>query len=169
MAATALVPAEYVVRAILVLRGQRVLIDADLAELYGVPTRVLNQAVRRNRARFPADFMFRLNAREKSEVITNCDHLARLRFSSTLPLAFTEHGALMAATVLNSPVAIGMSLQIVRAFVRMREIVATHRDLARKLDSLEKKYDVQFRVVFDAIRRLMDLDAKPKRRIGFSG
>jgi hypothetical protein len=143
------------------------MVDADLAELYGVSTKRLNEQVKRNRNRFPADFMFQLDADEKAEVVANCDHLTRLKFSSTLPRVFTEHGALMLASVLNSEVAVTVSVEVVRAFVRMREIVATHRDLARKLDALERKYDSQFRVVFDAIRQLMAVDAKPRRRIGF--
>ena len=100
-------------------------------------------------------------------MVTDCDHLARLRFSPALPYAFTEHGALMAASVLNSPTAVRVSVEVVRAFVRMREMLATHRDLLRKLEALEKRYDAQFRAVFDAIRELMAEDAKPKRRIGF--
>jgi hypothetical protein len=163
-----LIPSERIQRSILAIRGQRVVIDADLARLYGVPTRTLNQAVKRNRDRFPADFMFRLTPREKREVITNCDHLVQLKFAKALPLAFTEHGALMAASVLNSPVAVIVSVEIVRTFVRLREALATHRDLARKLEALEKKYDSQFRIVFEAIRQLMAEGAKPKRRIGFA-
>ena len=106
---------------ILTIRGHKVLIDADLATIYGVETRSLNQAVKRNTGRFPEDFMFRLSVAEKSEVITNCDHLARLKFAKSLPLAFTEHGAIMAATVLNSPEAVTMSIFVVRAFIQMRE------------------------------------------------
>src|SRR6266446_3992806 len=105
---------------ILTVRGEKVILDADLADLYEVTTKALNQAIKRNAARFPNDFTFSLTATEKAEVVTNCDHLARLRFSPVLPRAFTEHGALMAATVLNSPRAVAMSLFVVRAFVRMR-------------------------------------------------
>lgn len=153
---------------ILLIRGQRVTIDSDLARVYGVSTKALNQAVRRNIDRFPADFLLRLSKNEKKEVVTNCDHLADLRFSSTLPYAFTEHGAIMAANVLKSPRAVEMSVHVVRAFVRLRELLLSHRDLARRLDELEARYDGQFKVVFDAIRRLMaPPDAKPKRRIGF--
>jgi hypothetical protein len=153
---------------ILVVRGQRVMVDADLAALYGVPTKALNQAVRRNRDRFPADFVLRLSEREKNELVTNCDHLRRLRFSSTLPYVFTEHGAIMAANVLNSPRAVEMSVHVVRAFVRLREMIASHKALVKRLDELEARYDEQFKVVFDAIRRLMaPPEAKPKRKIGF--
>jgi hypothetical protein len=152
---------------ILVIRGQRVMLDADLASLYGVSTRVLNQAVKRNRERFPEDFMFRLTEAEKAEVITVCDHLRPLRFSPSLPHAFTEHGAIMLASVLNTPIAVQASVHVVRAFVRLRELLATHKDLARKLEELEQKYDAQFKVVFDAIRQLMALPGKARRSIGF--
>ena len=149
-----LVPMERIERAIFLIRGQKVMLDADLAELYGVLTKVLNQAVKRNKERFPVDFMFQLTKEEKDEVVTNCDHLKRLKFSPTLPHAFTEHGAIMLATILNSPVAVQSSIQVVRAFVRLRQMLASNVDLARKLDTLERKYDAQFKVVFDAIRQL---------------
>ena len=123
-------------------------LDADLAALYGIPTKALKQAVKRNFDRFPPDFMFELTEKEKTEVVTNCDHLAKLKFSPYLPYAFTEHGALMLANVLNSPKAVQVSVQIVRTFIRLREILATHKDLARKLEEMEKKYDQQFKVVF---------------------
>jgi len=154
-------------RVILTIRGQRVLLDADLAALYGVSTRVLNQAVKRNQDRFPEDFMFRLTEAEKAEVITVCDHLRPLRFSPSLPHAFTEHGAIMLASVLSTPIAVQTSVHVVRAFVRLREVLATHKDLARKLEELEQKYDAQFKVVFDAIRQLMVPPAKAPRSIGF--
>ena len=114
---------------ILTLRGQRVMIDADLAELYGVPTRALNQAVKRNASRFPPDFMFQLTVAEKAEVITNCDHLRNLKFSKSLPFAFTEHGAIQAANVLASVQAVEMGIYVVRAFVQMRQASALHADL----------------------------------------
>jgi len=120
--------------------------------VYGVLTKVLNQAVKRNKERFPVDFMFQLTKEEKDAVVTNCDHLKRLKFSPNLPHAFTEHGAIMLATILNSPVAVQSSIQVVRAFVRLRQMLASNAELARKLDTLEKKYDTQFKVVFDAIR-----------------
>jgi hypothetical protein len=166
-AAIALSPAGSVEQCILSIHGQRVMLDADLAALYGVSTRVLNQAVKRNRERFPEDFMFRLTAAEKAEVITNCDHLRSLRFSPSLPHAFPEHGAIMLASLLNTQVVVEASVQVVRAFVRLREILATHKDLARKLEELEKKYDAQFKAVFDAIRALMMPPPKPRRSIGF--
>ena len=150
------------------MRGHKVLIDADLAELYGVPTKRLNEQVKRNAGRFPEDFSFQLSSAEKEEVVANCDHLARLKFSPALPYAFTDHGAIMAANVLNSSRAVEMSVHVVRAFVRLREMIASHKELAKRLDELEARYDRQFKVVFDAIRELMTpLDPKPKRKIGF--
>ncbi|RQO63580.1 hypothetical protein DBR47_03380 [Paucibacter sp. KBW04] len=111
---------------ILILRGHKVMIDADLAALYGVPTRRLNEQVKRNRDRFPGDFMFQLDAAEKAEVVANCDHLSKLKFSKTLPYAFTEHGAIQAANVLASPQAVEMGIYVVRAFVRLRELAGVH-------------------------------------------
>lgn len=152
---------------ILMIRGTRVMLDADLAELYGVTTKRLNEQVKRNRERFPDDFMFSLSTEEKAEVVANRDHLSRLKFSPTLPFAFSEHGAIMLASVLNSAVAVVTSVQIVRAFVRLREMAGLHKDLARKIDELEKRYDKQFAAVFDAIRGLMQPPATPRHRIGF--
>ncbi|HEY4079550.1 MAG TPA: ORF6N domain-containing protein [Burkholderiaceae bacterium] len=166
---------------ILLLRGMRVMIDADLAALYGVETRVLNQAVKRNSARFPPDFMFRLDEAEKSEVITNCDHLAKLKFSKSLPFAFTEYGAVALANVLASAQAVEMGIYVVRAFVRLRELAASHVDLAKRLDELEQKAEVlsmshetfsrntrnQLKQVFDALRELMTPPDPPRRPIGF--
>jgi len=158
---------ERIERAILSIRGKKVMLDSDLAVIYGVPTKVLNQAVKRNENRFPSDFMFQLTEAEKSEVVTSCDHLARLKFSPHLPYAFTEHGALMLANVLNSERAAQTSVQVVRAFVRLRQMLASNAELARKLETLEKKYDRQFKVVFDAIRRLMSPPETKRREIGF--
>ena len=162
-----LIPLERILQSILLIRGQKVMLDADLAVLYGVPTKVFNQAVKRNIKRFPDDFMFRLTKHEKHEVVTNCDHLKHLKFSPTLPYAFTEHGVIMAANILNSERAIQVSVQVVRVFVHLRQILATHVELARKLEALEKKYDKQFKVVFDAIRELMEPPEPKKRPIGF--
>ena len=114
------------------------MIDADLAKLYGVATKRLNEQIRRNRDRFPNDFMFRLTAREKSEVVANCDHLSQLKFSTVLPYAFTEHGAIMAASVLNTRRAIDASIFVVRAFVKLREMLATHKEFGSKACGLGK-------------------------------
>jgi len=164
----ALLAVEAIASRVIVLRGERVLLDADLAVLYGVATKALNQAIKRNTDRFPEDFIFRLTSEEKAEVVTNCDHLVRLKFSPNLPYAFTEHGAIMAANVINSARAIHTSVQVVRAFIRLRQMIATNKDLARRLNELEARYDRQFKAVFDAIRELMTPpEPKPRRRIGF--
>ncbi len=162
-----LVPTEVIESRILLIRRQKVMLDSDLAELYGVTTKRLNEQVKRNRGRFPEAFMFQLNSEEKAQVVANCDHLAKLKFSATLPYAFTEHGALMVASILNTPRAIEISIFVVKAFVKLREMISTNKDLARRLDDLEKKYDGQFQVVFEAIRALMAPPVKPKRKIGF--
>jgi hypothetical protein len=147
------------------------MLDADLADLFGVTTKRLNEQVKRNRERFPADFMFQLTAAEKTEVVAACDHLHRLRFSPTLPHAFTEHGALMLSSVLNSPAAVEVSLQIVRVFVRLREAIRSHRELRRRLEALEQRSDTQdarIQEIFAAIRALMrPPPGMAKRRIGF--
>ncbi|CAB1062087.1 hypothetical protein D1BOALGB6SA_6863 [Olavius sp. associated proteobacterium Delta 1] len=156
---------------ILLIRGEKVIVDADLAEFYGVPTKALNQAVRRNMDRFPADFMFQLNKNEKTEVVTNCDHLSKLKFSPVNPLVFTEHGALMAASILNSARAVDVSLFIVRAFVALRRTISEHKELARKLTKLERKladHDDQIIAIIEAIKKLSSPQPVPKkRRIGF--
>ena len=155
---------------IITLRDQRVIMDADIAGLYGVETRTLNQAVKRNIGRFPEDFMFQLTKDEKAEVITNCDHLAQLRFSSYLPYAFTEHGAIMAANILNSVKAVEMSIFVVRAFIRLREVLSTHKQLSDKLSELERKllsHDHDIGVLMQAIRNLMSPPVQNKRKIGF--
>jgi hypothetical protein len=162
------VPEERIAQGILMIREHKVMLDADLADLYGVTTKRLNEQVKRNQGRFPPDFMFQLTAVEKAEVVANCDHLARLKFSPALPNAFTEHGAIMAASVLNTARAVEMSVFVVRAFVRLRQMLASNADLARKLATLEKKYDTQFKVVFDAIRELMTPPERKKRSIGFA-
>ncbi len=167
MKQTQLLPSELIERRILLIREQRVMIDTDLAMLYGVATKRLKEQVKRNSGRFPPDFMFELNAKEKMEVVANCDHLRRLKYSPYLPLVFSEHGVLMLANVLNNPRAIEMSVQIVRTFVRLRALLATHKELARQIEEMEKKYDSQFRVVFDTLRRLLEPPEKPKRPIGF--
>jgi ORF6N domain len=166
---------------ILTVRGVRVMVDADLADLYGVPTRRLNEQVKRNRERFPSDFMFQLSAAEKAEVIANCDHLGKLKFSKSLPYAFTEHGAIQAANVLASPQAVEMGIFTVRAFVKLREIAITHTDLAKRLSELEEKTQdlvqshdsfsrstrTQLRQVFEALRELTTTPTPAQRPIGF--
>ncbi len=161
------IPIERIEQAILLIRGQKVMLDADLAVLYEVPTKALNQAVKRNERRFPLDFMFRLTKKEKDELVTNCDRFERLKHSSALPRAFTEQGVAMLSSVLNSERAIDVNVEIMRAFVRLRQMLDTHTDLARKLAALEKKYDEQFKVVFEAIHQLMAPPETKKKKIGF--
>ena len=148
------------------------MIDADLAEIYGVTTKVLNQAVRRNTERFPADFVFRLTSKEKTEVVTNCDHLSRLKFSPALPRAFTEHGAIMAATVLNSPEAVAMSVYVVRAFIRMREQLAANAAILKRLAEIDRtllRHDASLRDIYHKLLPLLQPppELPRKRRIGF--
>lgn len=166
-----IIPVDRIERTILEIQGQKVIIDADLAAIYGTTTKRLNQAVRRNKDRFPDDFMFQLTEDEKSEVVTNCDHLAKLKYSPHLPYAFTEHGALMAASVLNTERAIQVSVFVVRVFVRLRELVATHKELANKLKELEQRVGAHDKAIIElvqTIKQLMKPPApKPKRRIGF--
>ena len=165
-----LIPSERIERSILLIRGQKVLLDSDLASLYGVTTKRLNEQVKRNTGRFPVDFMFQLNAEEHDALRSQIATLktGRGQHRKYRPYVFTEHGAIMAANVLNSPRAIEMSVYVVRAFVRLREVLATHKDLARKLEELEQKYDAQFKIVFDAIRELMTPPpGAPKKQIGF--
>jgi hypothetical protein len=160
------VPIEVIERKIYLIRGHKVILDVDLAELYGVTTKAFNQAVQRNIHRFPADFMFQLTTDEtlamRSQSVT-----ASRRNIRYLPYAFTEHGIIMAASVLNSQRAIDASVYVVRAFVKLREMIASHKDLAKRLDELEKKYDMQFKVVFDAIRQLMTAPTPKEKKIGF--
>ena len=163
---TSIIPAGGIERAILLIRGQKVMLDLNLATLYGVPTKAFNQAVKRNLNRFPKDFMFQLTGDEfanlKSQIVTSSWGGRR-----TAPFAFTEQGVAMLSSVLNSDRAVQVNIEIMRAFVRLRQILASHADLARKLHSLEKKYDVQFKAVFDAIRELMRPPVPRRRAIGF--
>ena len=133
-----MIPIEQVERTILLIRRQKVILDSDLAKLYGVSTKRLNEQVRRNRDRFPNDFMFQLTAREKNEVVANCDHLSKLKYSSSLPYVFTEHGAIMAASVLNSPRAVEVSVFIVRAFVKLRRVISENKELSRRILQIER-------------------------------
>ena len=156
---------------IITVRGERVILDLDLATLYGVTTKALNQAVKRNAVRFPNDFAFSLAGEEKAEVVTNCDYLARLKFSPALPRAFTEHGALMAANVLNSSRAVTMSLYIVRAFVKMREQQAANVAVLKRLAEIDKTlllHDGALRDIYQKLRPLLEPSPPPpKPQIGF--
>ena len=160
--------AENIPQRILTIRGHRVMLDVDLAELYDVPTKSLNQAIRRNMDRFPEDFMFQLTEAEfadlRSQFVTSKKKRGGRRY---MPYVFTEQGVAMLSGVLNSDRAVQVNIAIMRAFVRMRETMASHRELAQRLNTLEKTYDAHFRVVFDAIRALMEPPKTPRRRIGF--
>lgn len=166
-----LIPAERILSRVVVLRGQRVLLDRDLAQLYSVSTRQLNQQIKRNARKFPEDFSFVLTATEKNEVVTKCDHLQSLKFSPTLPRAFTEHGAIQAANVLNSDAAVEMSVHIVRAFIHLRQLMVNHKALASKLAELDARvseHDEHLKAIVAAIQRLTMPDAPTHgRKMGF--
>lgn len=187
-----LIPIERIEQKIYVIRGERVMLDSDLAEIYGVETKMFNRAVKRNINRFPEDFMFQLTAEEyeslrfqigtsnddslKFQIGISNDESLRSQFATSkkgrggrryLPNVFTEHGAIMAANILNSEKAVTASVQVVRAFVKLRQILASNTELAKQLEALEQKYDEQFKVVFKAIRQLMLPPDKPQRNIGF--
>ncbi|MBN1625214.1 MAG: ORF6N domain-containing protein [Deltaproteobacteria bacterium] len=155
-------------RMIFLLRGQKVMFDKDLAELYGVETKALKQAVKRNIERFPSDFVFELTELEfknlRSQIVTSSSKWGGARYR---PMAFTEQGVAMLSSVLRSKKAAQVNVEIMRAFVRLRRMLTAHKDLARRLDELEQRYDEQFKVVFDAIRLLMRDEEKEKRKIGF--
>lgn len=164
---------KHITQTILLLRGQRVILDAELAALYGLTTKALNQAVKRNAERFPEDFLFRLDRTEvealnRSQTVTGSQKHRNPRFP---PFAFTEHGAIMAATVLNSPRAVEMSLYVVRAFVQLRELLASNAELTRKLNELERKlegHDEAITAILSAIRELMNSPEPNRRGIGFT-
>ena len=167
----AIVPVGKIEQRILLIRGEKVIVDADLAEFYGVPTKRLNEQVKRNKGRFPDDFMFQLSPDEKAEVVANCDHLENLKYSTALPYAFTEHGAIMAAGVLNTSRAIEISVFIVRAFVKVRQMVVGHKGLQRKISQIERRltdHDEQIIELVNLIKQLLNPEPPPKkRRIGY--
>jgi len=166
-----IIPLEPIQSHILVLRGVRVILDADLARLYGVPTKRLNEQVKRNAKKFPEDFMFQLIPEEKAEVVAKCDHLKNLRFAKSLPYAFTEHGAIQAANILNSDAAAEMSVHVVRAFIQLRQMVVNHKAIASKLAELDARigqHDEQLAAVVEALRQLTMPDRpRHRRKIGF--
>jgi hypothetical protein len=156
-----------IVQRIFFIRLQKVMFDFDLAEMYGVETRVLKQAVKRNLDRFPKDFMFQLTKKEFYEVITSCDNLSPQKYSPVLPMVFNEQGVSMLSTVLRSRQAVKVNISIMRAFVQMRHMLEGNKELTRKINDLEKKYDSQFKVIFDAIKTLIRQKQQPRERIGF--
>ena len=162
-----MIPVERIHRSILFIRRHKVVLDRDLAEFYGVETKVLNQAVKRNIDRFPADFMFRLTKAEKDKVVTNCDHLYSLKFSPALPYAFTEQGVAMLSSVLRSKRAVEVNIAIMRTFVKLREILAGNAVLRRKIEAMERQYDEQFKLVFKVLSDMVMPTKKSKSQIGY--
>jgi len=156
------------------IRGRKVMLDRDLATLYAVKTKVLNQAVKRNIKRFPKDFMFQLTKSEKDKVVTICDHLKKLKYSPQLPYAFTEQGVAMLSSVINSEQAIQVNILIMRAFTKLREMMIVHKDLKRKIETMERKFESRFKkhehhfkLFFEAIKQLLEPSEEPKGRLGF--
>jgi phage regulator Rha-like protein len=165
-----IVPDEIVMSKIILIRGKKVMIDRDLAELYGVTTKQMNQQVKRNLKRFPEDFMFQLTTEEKEEVVTYCDHLKTLKYSPVLPYAFTEYGAVMLASVLNNDRAIEVNIQIVRIFTQMREILMTNQEILLKLEQMERKvtgHDEDIQLIFKYLKQPLNPPQVPRPRIGF--
>ncbi|HMH42800.1 MAG TPA: ORF6N domain-containing protein [Pyrinomonadaceae bacterium] len=169
MKQSSLIPVESLEKAICLIRGERVMLDRDLAALYGVPTKVFNQAVKRHRERFPADFMFQLTKAEVASIHSRSQIVTLKQGSNIkyLPHAFTEHGILMLSSVLNSDRAVQVNIEIMRAFVNLRRMLVSNVELAGKLKELESKYDRQSKIVFDAIRRLMAPAPSARKQIGF--
>jgi phage regulator Rha-like protein len=162
------IPHEVIERKILLIRGKRVMLDKDLADLYEVTTGNLNKAIKRNLDRFPEDFMFQLTQDEADQLLRfQIGTLKRGQHFKYLPYAFTENGVAMLSSVLNSQRAVQVNIEIMRTFTRLREMLLTHKDLKAKIESLEKKYDHQFKIVFDTIKQLLEPPQKPKRKIGF--
>ncbi|MBA3066799.1 ORF6N domain-containing protein [bacterium] len=163
-----LVPVEIIVNKIYLIRGQKVMVDRDLAELYGVLTKRLNEQVKRNIKRFPEDFMFQLTAAEKNKLVANCDRFKTLKHSTAAPYAFTEQGVAMLSSVLNSERAILVNIQIMRTFTQMRRMMLSYKDLKATIEEMESKYDKQFHIVFQALKQMLEPPpAPPRRKIGF--
>jgi hypothetical protein len=162
-----ILPAERIQQCIFFIRGEKVMLDKDLAILYGVETRVLNQTVKRNLDRFLPDFMFQLTRKERDEVITNCDNLLDLKYSPAFPYAFTEQGVAMLSSVLRSQRAVEVNIAIMRTFVQLRKILADNSLLRNKIESLEQKYDEQFQQVFAVLEQMLIDDPEDKKQIGY--
>jgi len=165
-----MIPDEVIMNKIILIRGQKVMISNDLADLYGVTTKRLNEQVKRNIRRFPGHFMFQLTVQEKDEVVAICDHLQNLKYSSFLPFVFTEHGTVMLANILSSENAIQASIKIIEVFIRMREHILTNKDLLLKMDQLDKKVgsqDEKIDIIFKYLRKFIDVQEKPRKQIGY--
>jgi len=164
------IPGEKIEPRIFLVRNQKIMIDRDLAELYGVETKYLNRQVKRNIERFPSEFMFRLTLKERNELVTNCHRFENMKHSSSLPYAFNEHGVAMLAGILNSKTAVKISIHIVKTFIRLRKIIATHDKLAKKFKELEKhvgRHDEEITAIVEFIKKLIEEPPKPKIKIGF--
>ena len=165
-----LITHELIETKIFLIRGEKVMVDRDLAKLYDVETKYLNRQVKRNIKRFPGEFMFRLTTKEKNELVTKCHRFKTMKHSSALPYTFTEHGVAMLASILKSETAVKISIQIIKVFIQLRQMLSAHKELAYKLSQLERKiekHDKEIQSIFEAIRQLMAIPKKPKRRIGF--
>ena len=162
-----IIPIEKITEKIYLIRGARVMLDKDLAALYAIENRVLKQAVRRNIDRFPSDFMFELSKMEYQSLRSQNVILKRGQHSKYLPFVFTEQGVAMLSSVLKSDRAVQVNIQIMRAFIKMRQMYISHEDLKQKIIAMERKYDKQFQIVFEAIKQLLEVDEKPKRKIGY--
>ena len=165
-----MIPDEVIMSKIILIRGQKVMISNDLAELYGVTTKRLNEQVKRNIKRFPGHFMFQLTEKEKEKVVAICDHLQNLKYSPYLPFAFPEHGSVMLANILNSDRAIQASIRIVEIYIKMRELVLSHKDILLKLEQMEKrvgKQDENITMVLQYLKKFIDIQEKPRKAIGF--
>ena len=163
-----IIPIEVIQQRIFEFRGEKIMVDRHLAELYEVEKRTLNQTVKRNIERFPVEFMFQLTMDERTEVITICDNLEPLKYARTMTYAFTEFGVAMLSGVLKSKRAILVNIQIIKAFVKLRKLMASQSNMRKKLEAMEKKYDKQFEVVFIALKQLMEpASSKTKKQIGF--
>ena len=161
-----IVPVEIIQNKIYLIRGQKVMIDADLAALYDVTNKRLKEQIRRNTKRFPEDFMFQLTTEEKNELAANCGQFRSLKHSTTNPYAFTEQGVAMLSSVLNSDRAVEVNIQIIRTFTKLREMMSSHKDFARKIEEMEKKYDHQFKIVFDAIKQILQVKEEENKNRG---
>ena len=167
---TEVIPYERVENKIFVVRGQKVMIDRDIAELYEVETKYLNRQVRRNIERFPEEFMFRLSKDEKRELVTNCHRFESMKHSTSCPYVFTEHGVAMLSSVLKGDKAVKISIHIVKTFIRLREVISSHKELARSFKKLEQKidrHDQEITVIVDMIKKLISEPEKKKTKIGF--
>lgn len=168
--AEVIIPDEVIMNKIILIREQKVMISNDLAELYGVTTKRLNEQVKRNIKRFPQHFMFQLNEEEKDKVVANCDHLENLKYSPYLPYMFTEHGTVMLANILNSDRAIQASIRIVEIYIKMRANILTNKDLLLKMEQLEKRVgtqDEKIVLVFKYLKKFVDVQEKPRKRVGY--